>query len=97
MDSFRFTTYRRWRGIVEPRSLVENEVQDLVEDKVQIQVEDEVQGLFGVIGLRESVEVFASAPTSDQAISSAKTVQTSWPGSACTATSKLPFFIGDKT
>ena len=42
-------------------------------------------------------EVFASAPTSDQAISSAKTVQTSWPGSACTATSKLPFFIVDKT
>ena len=88
-DSLRFTTYRRWRGIVEPRSLVENEVQDLVEN--------EIQGLFGVIGLRESVDVFASAPTSDQAISSAKTVQTSWPGSACTATSKLPFFIGDKT
>ena len=43
MDSFRFTTYRRWRGIVEPRSLVENEVQNLVEDEVQDLVEDKVQ------------------------------------------------------
>ena len=54
LDSFRFSTYRRWRGIVEPRSLVENEVQDLVEN--------EIQGLFGVIGLRESVRFLQVRP-----------------------------------
>ena len=36
-------------------------------------------------------------PRQTRLLGRAKTVQTSRPGPACTATSKLPFFIVDKT